>query len=70
MQDRDEERQVEGREGERPATEEEPDTEGHGLLTDPILAQQLSRSRAADLEREARERRRRNEIRPWPNRRG
>ena len=69
MQDRDDEK-VEGRAQDAPPADDESDTEGHGLLTDPILAQQLSRSRSADIERQAKERQRRNEARPPQNRRG
>ena len=68
MQDRDDEK-IEGRPDAAPPTDDESDTEGHGLLTDPILAQQLSRSRSADMERQARERQRRNDAKPQ-NRRG
>ena len=51
-------------------TEDESDTEGHGILTDPGLAAQLSRNRSAEIEREARARQRRNEAKPPRNQRG
>ena len=54
----------------RANTDEEVDTEGHGLLTDPGIAAQLSRNRSAEIEREARARQRRNEAKPPRNQRG
>ena len=70
MEERDDDLQEKGRAQERPAADDESDTEGHGFLTDPGLSQQLSRTRAADVEREARDRQRRNEVRQPQNRRG
>lgn len=43
---------------------DETDTEGHAFLVDPISTRQIARDRAADIEREARERQRRKEARP------
>ena len=51
-------------------TDDDADTEGHGLLTDPGMAAQLSRSRSAEIEREARERQRRNAAKQGRNQRG
>ncbi|HSH22264.1 MAG TPA: hypothetical protein VK992_06600 [Candidatus Caenarcaniphilales bacterium] len=42
----------------------EDDTEGHGLLVDPYSARKLDNSRAAEIERDARERQMRKEARP------
>lgn len=43
---------------------DESDTEGHAFLVDPISTRQIARDRAAEIEREARERQRRKEARP------
>jgi hypothetical protein len=40
------------------------DTEGHGLLVDPYSARKLDNSRAADVERQSRDRQLRKEARP------
>src|SRR3712207_1386718 len=40
---------------------EDSDTEGHGLLPDPVLNQQLARSRNADIDRDVRARQHRDE---------
>ena len=70
MDERNDDRQEEGRAQQPPAAEDESDVEGHGFLTGPGLTQQLSRTRAAEVERSARERQRRNEVRQPQNRRG
>lgn len=43
------------------------DTEGHGLLMDVNTARGIARGRAADIEREARDRQRAKEARPNRN---
>lgn len=70
MQDKTDDRKDEITPQQPQAADDEEDTEGHGLLTDPGLAQQLSRSRAAEVDRNARDRQRRNEVRQPQNRRG
>lgn len=52
------------------AGQDDSDTEGHGLLPDPILNQQLARSRNADIDRDARARQRRDEVNRGRNQRG
>ena len=49
---------------------DESDTEGHGLLPDPVLNQQLARSRNADIDRDVRARQRRDEANRGRNQRG